>query len=265
MKIGFIGGGALTEAVVKGIADKVVDADSIYISDHKQGRCEELANKYRVNATVGVDSFITEVDTVVVAVKPKDAVQAMSEISSRVSSNAVIVSVVAGLKIDKIEEYFPRQTVIRVMPNVAISVGEGMSAFAVGSKAKPSDVGTISKLWQSLGRCVEVDEKLMDAVTGLSGSGSAYAFLMIDALSDGGVAAGLPRAKAIELAAQTMLGAAKMVLETGDHPDMLRDKVTSPAGTTIEGVRVLERCGVRSALIEAVIAATDKSKLMSNV
>ena len=260
MKIGFIGGGALTEAVVKGIVDKFTAAEDIYISDHKQTRCEELQQLYRVNATVGVDSFIADIDILIIAVKPKDAESAMKEVSSKVRTDTVIVSVVAGLSIEKIEQYFKTQTVIRVMPNVAISVSEGMSAFAVGTKSKISDVELISKLWQSLGRCIKVDERLMDAVTGLSGSGSAYAFLMIDALSDGGVAAGLPRTKAIELAAQTLFGAAKMVLESGAHPDVLRDKVTSPAGTTIEGIRVLERCGVRSALIEAVIAATEKSK-----
>ena len=146
------------------------------------------------------------------------------------------------------------------MVNVAISVGEGMTGLSVGSKASTSDINKIKSLWSTIGRCVEVDEKLMDAITGLSGSGSAYAFLMIDALADGGVSVGLPRAKAIELAAQTLLGAAKMVLQSGEHPDVLRDKVTSPAGTTIEGVRTLEKCGVRSALIEAVIAATNKSK-----
>ena len=260
MKIGFIGGGALTEAVVKGIADKFTAAEDIYISDHKQARCNELIQKYKVNAAVGIDSFIELVDILFIAVKPKDSEKAMKEVINKVRADAVIVSVVAGLSIERIEQYFRIHSVIRVMPNVAISVGEGMSAFAVGSKATPSAIDTIVRLWQSLGRCVEVDERLMDAVTGLSGSGSAYAFLMIDALSDGGVAAGLPRAKAIELAAQTLLGAAKMVLESGDHPDVLRDKVTSPAGTTIEGIRVLEKSGVRSALIEAVIAATEKSK-----
>jgi pyrroline-5-carboxylate reductase len=116
------------------------------------------------------------------------------------------------------------------------------------------------KFWSAIGRTIEVDEKLMDVVTGLSGSGPAYAFLMIDALADGGVAAGLPRNYAIELAAQTLLGAAKMVLETGEHPDVLRDRVTSPAGTTIEGIRILEKNNFRSALIEAVISATEKSK-----
>ena len=260
MKIGFIGGGALAEAVIKGIVDNFIDSRDIFVSDHKQARCDELIQTYKINATVGIDSFVDFVDVLIIAVKPKDATNAMIEVSSKVKSNAIIISVVAGLKLSTIEEHFKTQTVARVMPNVAIAVGEGMIAFSMGRMNNSFDEDVIFELWAELGRCVKVDEKMMDAVTGLSGSGSAYAFLMIDALSDGGVAAGLPRAKAIELAAQTLLGAAKMVLDTGDHPDVLRDKVTSPAGTTIEGVRVLEKCGVRSALIEAVMAATNKSK-----
>ena len=262
MKIGFIGGGALAEAVIKGIAGNFIEAQNIFVSEHLQTRCDELVQKYKINAEVGVDSFIGDVDILLFAVKPKDVRAAMSDICDKVNDDTTVVSVVAGFKIANIEEYFKTQTVIRVMPNVAIAVGEGMNVISIGSKSKPSEVETIKKLFGSVGRCVEFDEKLMDAVTGLSGSGPAYAFLMIDALSDGGVAAGLPRAEAIELAAQTLLGAAKMVLETKQHPDVLRDKVTSPAGTTIEGVRVLEKCGVRSALIEAVIAATEKSKRM---
>ncbi len=260
LKIGFIGGGALTEAVVKGIAEKFIESKNIFVSDHKQKRCDEFSQRYKINAAVGVDSFIDEVDSLIIAVKPKDAITAINEVKEKVKSNAIIISVVAGLKIKNIEENFKTQTVVRVMPNVAISVGEGMSAYSIGRVNNSDDLKFVSNLWSALGRSVEVDEKMMDAVTGLSGSGSAYAFLMIDALSDGAVAAGLPRAKAIELAAQTLLGAAKMILISGEHPDVLRDKVTSPAGTTIEGLRILEKCGVRSALIEAVLAATDKSK-----
>ena len=135
-----------------------------------------------------------------------------------------------------------------------------MSAFAMGSKTEPDDKDMLVKILSACGKVVEVNEGMLDAVTGLSGSGPAYGFLMIDALADGGVAAGLPRQTAILLAAQTLLGAAKMVLDTGKHPDQLRDQVTSPAGTTIAGVRVMEQQGVRGALIDAVIAATERSQ-----
>ena len=260
MKIGFIGGGALAESVIKGIVGKLADAKDIYVSERYANRREELVQKYKINAADGVDSFIGDIEFLIIAVKPKDAVAALSEISSKVNTNTIITYTVAGLKLAVVEEYFKSHSVIRVMPNVAISVSEGMNVITVGKNVKPAEVETVKKFFSALGKCLEVEEELMDAVTGLSGSGPAFAFLMIDALSDGGVAVGLPRAKAIELAAQTLLGAAKMVLENGEHPDVLRDKVTSPAGTTIEGVRVLEKCGVRSALIEAVIAATNKSK-----
>ena len=260
--IGFVGGGALTESIINAIRGTLLPSGNIFVSDHKRKRCTELTSRYRVNAYVGVDSFIDKVKLLVVAVKPKDAPSAFAEIRNKITLNTVIISVIAGLKIELLEKFFPHSTIVRAMPNVPILVGEGMTAYTINRQAVPSDRKLVEQFWSSIGRAIELEEKFMDAVTGLSGSGPAYAFLMIDALSDGGVAAGLSRAAAIELAAQTLLGAAKMVLETGEHPAALRDKVTSPAGTTIEGIRVLEKNGVRSALIEAVVAATEKSRLL---
>ena len=146
------------------------------------------------------------------------------------------------------------------MPNTPLAVGAGMSAYACGKRTTKGDASVVQELLSAAGEAVQVQEAAMDAVTGLSGSGPAYGFLMIDALSDGGVAAGLKRDVATKLAAQTLLGAAKMVLATGKHPDVLRDQVMSPAGTTIAGVRVLEQQGLRGALIDAVLAATEKSR-----
>ena len=260
LKVGFIGGGALAESVIKGIRGVLVTSENIFVSDLRQERCDELKKRYRINATVGAESFIDKVKFLIIAVKPKDAEKTLTALRDKVTLNTTILSVVAGLKMSILEKYFPSHAVVRLMPNVALSVGEGMTAYAPNTKVLESDKVLVKNFWSAIGRAVEVDEKLMDAVTGLSGSGPAYAFLMIDALADGGVAAGLPRNVSIELAAQTLLGAAKMVIETGEHPDALRDRVTSPAGTTIEGVRVLERGGFRSSLIEAVIAATEKSK-----
>lgn len=256
-KVGFIGGGALAESIIRGISGKVFAPNDIYVSEIRASRCEELATCYGINATVAAD-FTGAVDLLIVAVKPKDAEETFASLQGKIPASTLITYTVAGLKLAKVEKFFPANKIVRVMPNVAVSVGESMTAYTLNKNAA-QDGDTIKKFWSTLGRAIEVEEKLMDAVTGLSGSGPAYAFLMIDALSDGGVAAGLPRAQAIELAAQTLLGAAKMVLQ-GEHPDVLRDKVTSPAGTTIEGVRVMERGGVRSALIEAVLAATEKSK-----
>ena len=260
--IGFVGGGALTESIINAIRGTLLTSSNIFVSEHKRKRCTELISRYRVNASVGVEPFIDKVKLLVIAVKPKDAPAAFAELRNKITLDTVIVSVIAGLKIDIIEKFFPHSPIIRAMPNVPILVGEGMTAYTVNKKATPSDRKLVEQFWSSIGRSIEIEERFMDAITGLSGSGPAYAFLMIDALADGGVAAGLPRAAAIELAAQTLLGAAKMVLETGEHPSALRDKVTSPAGTTIEGIRVLEKCGVRSAMIEAVLAATEKSRAL---
>lgn len=257
-KVGFIGGGALAESIVRGICGKVFAPNDIFVSEIRPARCEELATRYGINASVAAD-FLGAVDLLIVAVKPKDAEETFKTLEGKVPASTLITYTIAGLKLEKVEKFFPDNKIVRIMPNVAVSVGESMTAYTLNKNAS-SDGETVKKFWSTLGRAVEVEEKLMDAVTGLSGSGPAYAFLMIDALSDGGVAAGLPRVQAIELAAQTLLGAAKMVLQSGEHPDVLRDKVTSPAGTTIEGVRVLERGGVRSSLIEAVLAATEKSK-----
>ena len=263
MKIGFIGGGAMAEALVKGLlSQEVVAPSDIYISDHKQKRCDSLSAEYKVQASVGGQAFLSVVDVLFLAIKPQAADAAMQEVYQAVRKDTLIVSIVAGLTLPVLEKYFTVQPVVRVMPNTPLAVGEGMSAFALGTNAGEADANCIQQLLSAAGKAVQVKENVMDAVTGLSGSGPAYAFLMIDALSDGGVAAGLPRQAAITLAAQTMLGAARMVLETGQHPDILRDQVTSPAGTTIAGVRVMEQQGVRGALIDAVLAATEKSKAM---
>ena len=260
LRAGFIGGGALAESVIRGISGKLIESKNIFVSERNPERCEYLQKNYGVNVSGVADNFLDGLTLIIVAVKPKDAAVALDEIKNKVNPNTIVMSVVAGLKLKIVEDAFQKNPVFRIMPNVPIAVGEGMVAFVPGKNSEPADKETVKKCWSNVGRIVEVEENLMDAVTGLSGSGPAYGFLMIDALADGGVAAGLPRAKAVELAAQTLLGAAKMVLETGDHPDVLRDRVTSPAGTTIEGVRIMERCGVRSALIEAVLAATEKSK-----
>ena len=258
-KIGFIGGGAMAEALVKSFI-KSVPKNNIFVSDHKDERCKELSKKYGVNASVRANDFLGEVDVVIFAIKPKDAVSAMQSAVDMVNDGTLIISIVAGLTLAKIEEIFSENPVVRIMPNVCQSVGEGMAAYSLGKNAKKNAGELTENLWSMGGKIVCVKENLMDAVTGLSGSAPAFVFLMLDALADGGVAAGLTRKDARLMAAQTMLGAAKMALETEKHPGELRDQVTSPAGTTITGVRVLEKAGFRSAVIEAVVAAAEKSK-----
>ena len=265
-RIGFIGGGMMAEAMIKGIVAKgIVPPDMIYVSDHKAARADYLSDAYGVNASVGASGFIEMMDVVVLAVKPQAIEKDMDEVDGKVKEDAIIVSIVAGITIGTIEKKFMGHLVVRVMPNTPLAVGAGMSAYSLSDEYSGEREELVAELLSAGGKAVKVKESMMDAVTGLSGSGPAYGFLVIDALSDGGVAAGLPRATARLLAAQTMLGAAQMVLATGEHPDVLRDQVTSPAGTTIAGVRLLEEKGVRGALIDAVIAASERSSELGRI
>lgn len=264
LKIGFIGGGMMAGAIVAGLTgEQVLPAGQIYVSDHKEKRCAELRGKYGIRASVSAD-FMGDVDVLVLAVKPQAAAPALTEIRAAVRPETLVVSIVAGLTLSFLAQALPGQPLVRVMPNTPLSVGAGMSAWARGAQASEEQAALVQEIFSASGEAMEVKEALLDAVTGLSGSGPAYGFLVIDALADGGVAAGLPRTAAIRLAARTMLGAAQMVLSTGEHPDVLRDQVTSPAGTTIAGVRVLEQQGLRGALIDAVIAAAERSRELGN-
>lgn len=263
MQINFIGGGAMAEAIITGItAAKLATAAEIHVSDHKAARCAQLAQKYGINACVGAETFCAASDILVLAIKPQVARQAFAEIQPLLQKNTILVSIIAGITLETLEEYFPANPIVRVMPNTPISVGAGMSALALGKKASPEQGEQIRALFAAGGQAIIVPEKLIDAVSGLSGSGPAFIFIIIDALSDAGILNGLKRQDALMLAAQTVFGSAKMVLESGLHPGQLRDQVTSPGGTTIEGVRVLEARGVRAALMDAVSAAVTKSKIM---
>ncbi len=261
-KIGFLGGGAMAEAMLKGLVQSGVKAANLFVCDHKKARCEFLEKRYGVHASVDRNAMLEKKDVVVLAVKPQVFPQAAEEARPLLEEETIVLSLLAGIRLAALEEEFPNRAVLRVMPNTPLAVGEGMSAIAAGKKCRQSDVETAKALLEAGGKVVVIEEKLMDAVTGLSGSGPAFAFVLIDALADAGVDAGLKRADAILLAAQTLLGAAKMVLETDLHPAQLRDLVTSPAGTTIAGIKVMERRGVRGAMMEAVEAAVNKSKAM---
>lgn len=195
------------------------------------------------------------------AVKPDQVDAVLAGIRPGFTPEHLLVSIAAGIALGRLEKALPAPArVIRVMPNTAALVGASASAYAVGQSVRPEDSALVERLLSSVGLALPVKESYLDAVTGLSGSGPAYAFLMLEALSDGGVAAGLPRDTATRLAAQTLLGSAKLLLETGLHPGALKDMVTSPGGTTIEGLHELERAGVRGALMNAVRAACEKSR-----
>jgi pyrroline-5-carboxylate reductase len=197
----------------------------------------------------------------ILAVKPQQAEAVGRELSASVTDQHLVISVMAGVTLARLGSLLPKATrIVRVMPNTPALVGSGASAYAMGSGTTQADADFVDGLLSTVGLAIRLPEHLLDAVTGLSGSGPAYVFQMIEALSDGGVQAGLPRDVATRLAAQTMLGAAKMVLETGQLPAALKDAVTSPGGTTIAGLAAMESGGVRAALINAVMAATARSR-----
>ena len=259
-QIGIIGGGAMAEAMIAGMtAEGAVPPSHIFISEHKAARCDVLRQTYHVNAQVGAEDFLPHIDVLVLAVKPAAAAAAMHETALYLRRGALVLSIVAGLTMAQIAAAYPRHPIIRAMPNTPLAVGAGMSAYACSGDADASARKAVDVVLGTAGRVVEVKECDLDAVTGLSGSGPAYAFLMIEALTDGGVAAGLRHDTAQVFAAQTLLGAAQMVLD-GAAPAALRAAVTSPAGTTAAGLRVMENAGVRAALIEAVLAAAERSK-----
>lgn len=258
-KLAIIGLGNMGEALLSGMLSKGVTSPSQVIGvEMVPERLAEIAAKYGIATSTDVGAAAREAQMVLVAVKPKDA----EGVVSQIPEGKLVVSICAGLTIHWFEKHLPKETgVVRVMPNTPALVGEGAAGFASNRYVTQEGEGYVRGMLGAVGRCVKVeDEKLLDAVTGLSGSGPAYVLLMIEAMADGGVAAGLPRQLAIELAAQTVLGTAAMALSGVAHTAELKDRVCSPGGTTIEGVRRLEAGGFRSAVIEAVVAASKKSK-----
>lgn len=266
VSIGFLGAGKMATALARGVINAgVVSAGDVIASDPIEAAREAFAQATGARVTERNSEVVAASDVVVIAVKPDQVVGLLEELSADWNTGRhLVVSIAAGVTLARMEAAGPAGLrVIRVMPNTPALVGASASAFAVGSSATRADAQTVQQFLGSVGIALEVKEKLLDAVTGVSGSGPAYGFLMIEALADGGVAAGLPRDIAQRLAAQTLLGAAKMVLETGQHPGALKDAVCSPGGTTIEAIHALEKGGVRAALIGAVRVAADKAKAMA--
>jgi pyrroline-5-carboxylate reductase len=261
-KIAFLGGGNMAEALVKGlIAAGTAKAGQILVADPSPERLEHLKKTYGIVIQKSNLDAMRDAAIVILSVKPQVIEKVLAEIAPAVDGTKLIVSIAAGVPIAKIEKALKDGSrVVRVMPNTPALVLAGAAALAGGKSATAADLGLTQDIFNSVGRSVVVEEKLMDAVTGLSGSGPAYVFMIIDALSDAGVKAGLPRPLALELAAQTVYGSAKMVLETKEHPAKLRDMVTSPGGTTIEGLHALEKGKLRAVLMNAVEAATARSK-----
>lgn len=262
LKIGFLGAGQMATALAKGFVQAgLVKPDQVTASDPIEAAREEFSKKVQAKTTERNRDVVNDARVLILAVKPDQVAGVLAEIRDCFNEAKLLISIAAGVPIAKLEAGLGAEArVIRVMPNTPALVGASATAFALGQSATPEDGRLAQKLFSSVGVAFAVKECLLDAVTGLSGSGPAYVYVMIEALSDGGVAAGLPRDVATRLAAQTVLGGAKMVLETAMHPGALKDMVTSPGGTTMEGIHELEKGGVRAALINAVRAATEKSR-----
>lgn len=261
-KIGFIGAGQMATALSKGFVTKAgVPVENVLAADAMEASREKFHEKTGITVTESNVEVMESCDVIVLAVKPQVLPDVMEEIADYVTPDHLIISICAGIPLAKLEAGLGEETrLVRVMPNTPCLVGQGAIAFCQSETVTVEDFEITCALLKSVGRCFHVGEHVMDAVTGLSGSGPAYVYLVIEALSDAGVMMGLPRDVATTLAAQTVRGAADMVLETKEHPGVLKDRVTSPAGTTIAGMRELESHGVRAAFYEAVIAATKRSE-----
>ena len=260
-RIGFIGGGNMAEALIKGLLAGGVAASDLVVAEPVAGRRAFLGEHYGVSCTEDNRSLVAESDVIILAIKPQIADKVLKGLGSSEITGKLFISIMAGVKSSTIEAAFPGEVrVVRVMPNTPALVLEASSAIAPGAFATSEDTAIARSILELVGKAWIVDDKLMDAVTGLSGSGPAYVLTFIEALSDAGVKNGLPRDVATGLAAQTVFGTAKLLLETGEHPAVLRDKVTSPGGTTIAGLHALEKAGLRGTLINAVDAATARSR-----
>jgi pyrroline-5-carboxylate reductase len=262
LTIGFLGAGKMATALAKGfIRAKLVTPKQIIASDPLPAATAAFAKEVGAKTTASNAEVAQFAHVLVLAVKPDQVPGVLADIRDHFTEKHLLISIAAGVPIAKMETGLGGTArIIRVMPNTPALVGASASAYALGKSARPEDGALAQKLFSSVGVAFQLREYLLDAVTGLSGSGPAYVYLFIEGLSDGGVAAGLPRDIATKLAAQTVLGGAKMVLDTGLHPGALKDMVTSPGGTTIEGLHELEKGKFRATAISAVRAATEKSR-----
>jgi len=261
LRIGFLGTGQMGTALAKGwIAAGLARADRITGSDPVSAAREKFHAATRAKVVADNREVIAASDVLVLAVKPQSMAVLLAEIAPVVTARHLIVSIAAGITLNQLADGLGAgRRSIRVMPNTPCLLGASASGFAPNEAANPEDIALVQQLLDAVGKAFRLPEHLLDAVTGLSGSGPAFVYVMIEALSDGGVRVGLPRDVATALAAQTVLGAARMVLETGMHTGALKDMVASPGGTTIAGLHALERGGVRGALIDAVEAATRRA------
>ena len=261
-KVAIIGGGKMGSILARGmITRKILSAQNITVTDIDPARLNDLRSSLKLKVTADNKKAVKDADIIILAVKPQNFPETLKDIRPVATKSKIFISIAAGITTNFIEKTLSKSPrVLRVMPNVAALAGEGAAAVARGHFAQKGDVQYAMAILNAVGLAVEVDEKLMDAVTGLSGSGPAYCFVMIEALADAGVQLGLARDLAEKLAAQTMLGSARLCLTGKQHPAQLKNMVTSPGGTTAAGLKVLEEGKIRATLMAAVEAAAKRAK-----
>jgi len=267
-KLCFLGAGNMGEALIAGLVGSgSARPEHIICTDVRAERLEEMETRYGIRTTFSNTEAVAQSEVIIYAVKPQIIAEVLRETAVVLDASKVIISIAAGVPLRAIESLLHKELrLIRVMPNIAALVKESATALSAGKDARPEDIELAMAIFNSVGKTVYIRENyLMDAVTGLSGSGPAYIFIVVDALADAGVKMGLSRKDAQSLAAQTMMGAAKMLMETHEHPGQLKDRVTSPGGTAIAGIHALEKGGLRTTLIDAVEAATLRAKELGQV
>jgi pyrroline-5-carboxylate reductase len=263
-RIGFIGAGQMATALGAGfVRAGLVKPASLFAADPLPEAAAHFAQTTGGRALASNVEVARCAEVLFLAVKPQQMARVVAELKGKIGPDTLVISIAAGVRLAVLEQGLGENLrLVRVMPNTPCLIGQGASAYCLGSKATADDGELVQTLLSAVGLAVAVEEKLLDAVTGLSGSGPAFVYVMIEALSDGGVRMGLPRSVAAALAAQTVLGAAQMVRATGEHPGVLKDRVASPGGTTIAGLLALEQAGLRGGLMAAVEAATRRSMEM---
>lgn len=263
--IGFIGGGKMAEAIISGlVSSELVPRGKIQVSDIDENRLDYLRDKYGVGVVKGNEKVVAGSDVVVLAVKPQVLQEVVLPLREVFTAGQLVISIAAGITINKLSSWLPDgQPIVRVMPNTPCLIGEGISAIACGKAVSEDQAERAREILASVGEVIVIEEKYLNAVTGLSGSGPAYIYLIIEALADAGVMVGLDRATALKLAVQTVIGSARMVQETGQHPAQLREAVTSPGGTTVAALHTLEHGRLRGVLMDAVLVATSRAAELS--
>ena len=261
LQLGVIGIGKMGGIIVRSIAGTVFPARHIWVTDLDTTLVEQLCDEKSINSTADIDTLVEKTDVILCAVPPAAIPHILPQVARNLSISQSLISIAAGVTTTTLESYFDTPpAVIRVMPNIAASVGAAISVLTTGSAANETHLTIAQKIFNACGASLVMDERHLDAVTGVSGSGPAYVALFIEALADAGVHVGLPRTDAQKLATHTVLGAATMLAETQEHPATLKNRVTTPGGTTAAGLHALEKGGLRATLTEAILAATERAK-----